>query len=106
MPPADLAALVEIALAASLLVALGGVVALVLLRRASLRIQLGVMVAVAVIAVAASMIAVARWMFISAHDLTVAVTVACVSGVVSLAVCLVLGSLVTRNLRRLAARGP
>jgi signal transduction histidine kinase len=106
MPPADLAALVGIALAASLLVALAGVVALVLLRRGSLRIQLGVMVAVAVVAVAASMIAVARWMFISSHDLTVGVTVACVSGVVSLAVCLVLASLVTRNLRqlRLAAR--
>lgn len=103
MPPADLAALAGIALATSVVVVAVGAIALLLLRRASLRIQLGVTVVVAVVAVVASMIAVARWMFISSHDLTVGITVACIAGVVSLALCLVLGSLVSRNLRHLRA---
>jgi signal transduction histidine kinase len=99
--------IVGIALMASLAVTLAGTVLLLLLRRAALAAQLGVLVAVAATTVVASMLAVANWMFLSQHDLAVAIYVALIAGTVSIVFSVVLGVVVSRNFRRLilATRG-
>jgi signal transduction histidine kinase len=97
----DFLTIVGLALAASLAVALIGGLALVLLRRAALPVQLGVLVATAAAAVVASMVVVAQWMFLSQHDLTVAIDVAAVAGIVSLVFSVLLGRVVSRNVRTL-----
>ena len=74
-----------IAAAASGGVGLAGVLALRALRRRSLRLSLLLLGAVPVLAMVAGMIATAEAMFLSAHDLEVALIVSAVAGVVALA---------------------
>jgi signal transduction histidine kinase len=100
---ADTVTIIAIALGASLMVAILGAVALLLLRRAIVAVQLAVLVAIACAGVVASMIGVANRMFLSEHDLTVAVYVAVISGIVSVLISALLGLVVSRNVRRLAA---
>jgi signal transduction histidine kinase len=92
----DLALTFLIALGGSLAVALPGALLLWRLRRRSVTVCVGVLLAVAVLAVLAGVLGAARAMFISYHDLEVLVVVVAVAGAVSLAVGLGLG-------RRLAA---
>ena len=103
MPWSDLAAIAGVALATTAVVGGLGVAALVLLRRASLAVQVWVLVLAAIVSVVASMVGVANQMYLSEHDLTVAVAVAGISGIVSLLLVAVLGVLVARNSRSLSA---
>jgi signal transduction histidine kinase len=103
MPWSDLAAIAGVALATTAVVGGLGVAALVLLRRASLAVQVWVLVLAAIVSVVASMVGVANQMYLSEHDLTVAVAVAGISGIVSLMPVAVLGVLVARNSRSLSA---
>ncbi|KRE30627.1 cell wall metabolism sensor histidine kinase WalK [Agromyces sp. Soil535] len=103
MPWSDLIAVAGVALATSAVVGGVGVIALLLLRRASLVVQVCVLVLAAIASVAASMVAVANAMYLSEHDLTVAIAVSLISGVVSLVLVAVLGWFVARNSRRLSA---
>jgi signal transduction histidine kinase len=93
--------IVGIALVASLSVTLAGAAVLMLLRRAALAVQMGVLVAIAATTVVASMLAVANWMFLSQHDLTVGIYVALIAGFVSIVFSVLLGVVVSRNFRRL-----
>lgn len=102
MPWADLLAVAAIALATTAVVGGLSVVALLLLRRSSLIVQVCVLVLAATLSVVASMVGVANQMYLSEHDLTVAVAVAAISGVVSLVLVAVLGWLVARNSRALS----
>ncbi|GGI48660.1 signal transduction histidine kinase [Agromyces flavus] len=102
MPWPDLLAVATIAIVTSAVVGGLGVLALVLLRRASLVVQVCVLVLAAMISVVASMVGVANEMYLSEHDLTVAVAVAAISGVVSLALVAGLGWVVARNSRALS----
>jgi signal transduction histidine kinase len=92
----DLALTFLIALGGSLAVALPGALLLWRLRRRSVTVVVGVLLAVAVLAVLAGVLGSAKAMFISYHDLEVLVVVVVVAGAVSLVVGLWLG-------RRLAA---
>lgn len=85
-------------------VAIGGaaVVLLVLLRRSSLIIQVCVLVFAALLSVVLSMVGASWLMYISPHDLAVAINVAALSGVVSLALVAGLGAVVVRNARSLS----
>ncbi|MCU1479905.1 MAG: Signal transduction histidine kinase [Subtercola sp.] len=103
MPWSDLAAAASIAFVATAIVGVVAVGVLLLIRRASLLIQLCVVVLATTVAVVASMISVANAMYLSAHDLTVAVTVASMAGVVSLALAAALGWMIVRNSRSLSA---
>ncbi|MEA9984894.1 HAMP domain-containing sensor histidine kinase [Subtercola sp. RTI3] len=78
-------------------------VLLLALRRASLFAQLCVVVLAVTLSAVASMITVANAMYLSAHDLTVAVAVASIAGVVSLALAALLGWMIVRNSRALSA---
>ncbi|GAA1761715.1 sensor histidine kinase [Agromyces humatus] len=102
MPWSDLVAVASITLATTAIVGGLGIVALLLLRRASLVVQVCVLVLAAIVSVVASMVGVANAMYLSEHDLTVAVAVAASSGVVSLVLVAVLGWLVARNSRALS----
>ena len=102
MPWSDLVAVASVALATTAVVGGLSVVALLLLRRASLVVQVCVLVLAAIVSVVASMVGVANEMYLSEHDLTVAVAVAAISGVVSLVLVAVLGWLVARNSRALS----
>ncbi|MCM2578464.1 sensor histidine kinase [Streptomyces meridianus] len=81
---------------------LGGVV-LRLLRHRSLVASLAVVAAVAVIAMLAGTLAVAREMFLSPHDLTVVTVVVAMAAVASLATALLLGRWVVGRSRALTA---
>src|SRR5918999_3823474 len=63
-----------------------------LLRRRSLRWQLGLVAAVAVLAVLAGVLGIAQRMFISSHDLEVVTLVTLMAGAISLIVALALGA--------------
>ena len=63
-----------------------------LLRRRSLRWQLGLVAAVAVLAVLAGVLGIAQRMFISSHDLEVVTLVTLMAGAISLVVALALGA--------------
>ncbi|WP_448811843.1 sensor histidine kinase [Agromyces bauzanensis] len=102
MPWSDVLAIAGIALATTTVVGGLGVAALMMLRRASVVVQVCVLVLAAIASVVASMVGVANQMYLSEHDLTVAVAVAAISGVVSLALVAVLGGLVARNSRSLS----
>ncbi len=102
MPWSDLMAIAGIALATTAVVTGLGVVALLALRRASVVVQVCVLVLAAIVSVVAGMVGVANQMYLSEHDLTVAVAVAAISGVVSLVLVAVLGWLVARNSRSLS----
>ncbi|MFC8732484.1 sensor histidine kinase [Luteimicrobium sp. NPDC057192] len=100
IPLPDLAVIVGVALACACAVGLVGLGVLRLARRASLTAQLCVVVLAAVLSVLAGMVAVARAMYLSGHDLVVAMWVAGVSGVVAVAVALVLGRGLVSDVRR------
>nr|WP_152891095.1 HAMP domain-containing sensor histidine kinase [Streptomyces adustus] len=78
-----------------------GAAVLWLIRRRSLTASLAVVVAVAVTAMFAGTLAVARAMFLSAHDLSVVTTVVAMAAVVSLAAALLLGRWVVARSRAL-----
>ena len=101
MPIADLLVVAGITLGISLVVAFVGALVLIAMRRAPLAAQLAVLVAVAAIAVVASMVGVANRMFLSQHDLTVGIYVAVMAGAVSMVFSVLLGVAVSRNFRRL-----
>jgi signal transduction histidine kinase len=79
-----------------------GAGALLLLRRRSLTASLTVVAAVAVTAMLAGTLAVARAMFLSGHDLRVVTTVVAMAAVVSLVTALLLGRWVVARSRELA----
>ncbi|MFI8190050.1 sensor histidine kinase [Streptomyces sp. NPDC085946] len=79
-----------------------GALVLLLIRRRSVVASLTVVAAVAVTAMLAGTLAVARAMFLSAHDLTVVTTVVAMAAVVSLATALLLGRWVVAGSRALA----
>jgi signal transduction histidine kinase len=103
MPWSDLLAIAGVALTASAIVGAIGVLVLLGLRRSSVVLQVCALVVAAIASVVASMIGVANEMYLSEHDLTVAIAVATISGVVSLVLVAVLGWLVARNSRSLSA---
>lgn len=84
--------------------AIGGAAVLLLmaLRRSSLIVQGCVLVFASLLSVVLSMVGASWLMYISPHDLTVAVNVAVISGVVSLALVAALGAVVVRNARTLS----
>lgn len=101
MPLADIAAIAGIALACALLVGGLGLLALWLLRRRSLILQLCVVITAVVLSFAAGVLAVAEAMYISPHDLLVVVVVTVISAVVALAVAAVLAGQLVRGVRSL-----
>jgi signal transduction histidine kinase len=101
LPLADLIQVVGIALACALVVGGLGLAVLRLTRRATLLVQLVVVVVATILSVAVGMVAVAQAMYISSHDLLVLFWLAGASAVVSLGVALVLGRAFTRNSERL-----
>ncbi|WP_424216124.1 sensor histidine kinase (plasmid) [Streptomyces sp. BI20] len=78
-----------------------GAVALRALRRRSVAVSLAVLAAVAVSAMLAGTLTVARAMFLSPHDLFVVTTVVAMAAVVSLGTALLLGRQVVRRCREL-----
>lgn len=101
MPLADIAAIAGIALACALLVGGLGLLALWLLRRRSLILQLCVVITAVVLSFAAGVLAVAEAMYISPHDLLVIVVVTVISAVVALALAAVLAGQLVRGVRSL-----
>ncbi|MGK2867998.1 MAG: sensor histidine kinase [Mycobacterium sp.] len=101
LPVSDLIQVVGIALACALGVGVVGLAILRLSRRATMLVQLIVVVVATILSVTAGMIAVAQAMYISSHDLLVLFWLAGASAVVSLGVALVLGRAFTRNSERL-----
>ncbi|MER7762215.1 HAMP domain-containing sensor histidine kinase [Streptomyces sp. NPDC097619] len=81
---------------------LAGALALRLLRRRSVAVSLTVVAAVAVTAMLAGTLAVARAMFLSPHDLTVVTLVVAMAAVVSLGTALTMGRWVVARSRDLA----
>ena len=98
----DLAQVAGLTLAITL--AVGGTAMLLLwaLRRSSLIVQVLILVAAALMSVVLSIIGASSLMYISEHDLTVALNVAAISSVVSLALAATLGTVVVRNARSLS----
>ena len=97
--------LVQVAgLSLAITLAIGGAAVLLLmaLRRSSLIVQGCVLVFASLLSVVLSMVGASWLMYISPHDLTVAVNVAVISGVVSLALVAALGAVVVRNARALS----
>jgi hypothetical protein len=94
----DVAMIVSISLAISLIVTLVCGSLLRFAARMPLTGQLAVLVASTALTVMASVVTVARLMLISSHDLNVVLYVAIVASIVSLALSLILGRFVTRNL--------
>ncbi len=101
IPLPDLLAIVGIAGVAALLVGAVGLLALVAARRASIMVQVVIVVLSTVLAVGAGTIAVANAMYLSEHDLLVTGWVVVVGGVVALGVGAVLGRILVGNTRRL-----
>jgi signal transduction histidine kinase len=89
-------------LAITLAVGGAALLLLVALRRSSLVVQVLVLVSAALLSVVLSMVGASWLMYISQHDLTVAVNVAVISSVVSLALAAALGAVVVRNARALS----
>lgn len=91
-------------LSLAITLAIGGaaVLLLLVLRRSSLIIQVCVLVFASLLSVVLSMVGASWLMYISAHDLTVAINVAAISGAVSLALVAGLGAVVVRNARTLS----
>jgi signal transduction histidine kinase len=84
--------------------AVGGAAMLLLLalRRSSLIVQVVILVAAALLSVVLSIVGASWLMYISEHDLTVALNVAAISSVVSLALAAALGAVVVRNAQALS----
>ncbi|MGC5165195.1 sensor histidine kinase [Luteimicrobium sp. DT211] len=103
IPLGDLGVIVLTALVCAVVVGLVGLGVLRLVRGASVATQLCVVVLSAVVAVVAGMVAVARAMYLSGHDLVVAMWVAGVAGLVAVLVALVLGRGLVRDVARVRA---
>jgi len=97
----DLVIITGISLAGSIVVAGVAVVVLRLTRRASMLVQLCVIVVAAVVSVTVGMIATAQYMYVSQHDLTVMFYVAGASTLVTLVLAVVLGRAFVRTSNRL-----
>ncbi|RXZ73157.1 sensor histidine kinase [Agromyces albus] len=102
MPWSDLLAVALVALTTTAVVGGLALLALLMLRRTSVVVQVCVLVLAAIVSVVASMVGAANAMYLSEHDLTVAIAVSAISGVVSLVLVGVLGWLVARNSRSLS----
>lgn len=96
MPLEDLLTIVAMALACALVVGALGMLALYLLRRRPLIVQLCVIVLASVLSLAAGVVAVSLAMYISPHDFLVVVTVTCVAAIVSVGMALLLGLRIAR----------
>ncbi|MGL4340260.1 MAG: sensor histidine kinase [Rhodoglobus sp.] len=103
MPWADLIGVTLTAVVTTLIIGGISLLVIVMLRRSSLILQLCILMLAAILSVVMSMIGAANQMYLSEHDLTVAVNVAAVSGAVSLVLIGMLGVIVVRNSRALAA---
>ncbi|TPX04234.1 sensor histidine kinase, partial [Schumannella luteola] len=101
LPLPDLMIVTAIALACAVCVGAAGLLALRVLRRASMLVQVLVVVVSAIASVVVGIIAVAQAMYVSSHDLTVVMWITGVSAVVSVGVALLLGRAFTRNSARL-----
>lgn len=99
----DLVGVTLTALVTTLIIGGVSVLVIVALRRSSLILQLCILMLAAIASVVVSMIGAANQMYLSEHDLTVAINVAAVSGAVSLALIGMLGIIVVRNSRALAS---
>jgi signal transduction histidine kinase len=93
--------IVLVAAVAAVAVGLAGLLAGWLLRRRSLRWQLGLVAVTGVLAVLAGVLAIAQLMLISEHDFAVVVLVAAAAGPVSVLVALALGGAIVRWSRAL-----
>ena len=98
----DLLQVAGLALAITLAVGGAAVLLLLVLRRASLIVQVLVLIAAALLSVVLSMAGASWLMYISEHDLTVALHVAAISSVISLALAGALGAVVVRNAQALS----
>ncbi len=96
----DLLAIVGIALVCGAAVGVAGLVALRLSRRAPMVVQVSIVVLTGTLSVVAGMVAVARAMFLSQHDLVVGLWVAGIAGAVALGVAAVLAITFVRQARR------
>jgi signal transduction histidine kinase len=97
----DLVSIVAIALGCAAAVGLVGLIVLLSLRRRSLLLQVCVIVLAVVASTVMGFIAVANAMYLSEHDLTVVFYVAGAAGLISLALAIGLGLLLTASARRL-----
>ncbi|GAA3629394.1 HAMP domain-containing sensor histidine kinase [Microbacterium awajiense] len=91
-----------LSLAITLLVGGAAVLVLLAVRRSSLVVQMCVLVFAALLSVTLSIVGAAQLMYLSEHDLTVALNVAAISGAVSLALSAALGAVVVRNAKALS----
>ncbi|MFS8198021.1 sensor histidine kinase [Streptomyces sp. CWNU-52B] len=98
----DMALIALYAFAGAAVAGLAGAGALRLIRRRSLTMSLAVVAAVAVTAMFAGTLAVAKAMFLSAHDLSVVTTVVAMAAVVSMITALLLGRWVVARSHELA----
>lgn len=98
----DVLLIAAFALAGAVCAGLGGAVVLRLVRHRSVAVSLTVVAAVTVTAMLAGTLAVARAMFLSAHDLWVVTVVGAMAALVSLGTALVLGRWVVARSRALA----
>ena len=97
----DLVSIVAIALGCAAAVGLVGLIVLLSIRRRSLLLQVCVIVLAVVASTVMGFIAVANAMYLSEHDLTVVFYVAGAAGLISLALAIGLGLLLTASARRL-----
>lgn len=98
----DLLQVAGLTLAITLAVGGAAMLLLVALRRSSLIVQVLILVAAALLSVVLSIIGASSLMYISEHDLTVALHVAAISSIVSLALAAALLAVVVRNARALS----
>ena len=98
----DLLQVAGLTLAITLAVGGAAMLLLLALRRSSLVVQVLILVAAALLSVVLSIVGASALMYISEHDLTVALNVAAISSVVSLALAAALGAVVVRNARALS----
>lgn len=98
----DLLQVAGLTLAITLAVGGAAMLLLLALRRSSLIVQVLILVSAALLSVVLSIVGASWLMYISEHDLTVAVNVAAISSVVSLALAAGLGAVVVRNARALS----
>lgn len=98
----ELAQVAGLSLAITLGVGGAAVLLLTALRRSSLIVQVCILVSASLLSVVLSMVGASWLMYLSPHDLTVAVHAAVISGAVSLALVAALGAVVVRNARALS----
>lgn len=101
LPLADLAIVIAISLGCAVATGLVGMLVLRLTRRASMLVQLCVVVVTAIVSVAVGMIAVGQAMYVSGEDLVVTFWVAGFAAAVSVVIAVLLGRTFTRTSNRL-----